>query len=820
MLPPLVMETLRQDVSLALRFLRKNPGFTLPAVLTLALGIGANATIFSLTDALLFRPLAVPDADRLVHVYQQRANRPAGAFPLSMADYEEYRSKATSFEALAAHYPTSPMHVIAGNEPLAITGAVATASYFDVLQLRPAIGRFFTADEDQVRGRDAVVVISHGFWQRHFGGDAEVIGSAVQINGRAFTIVGVAPRGFAGVRVRGAETEAWIPSAMFAHGYRYCDGFDRGCTIVDLIGRVKRGTTIGAVQRELDVLASGLAAAYPATNQDTGVRVTAARGIGLGAATGETRQLRLFLFVVAVVLLIACANVAGLLMARAAARRKELAMRLALGASRGRLVRQLLTETFVLAVLGTAAGLIVATWGNALLEAVYARDGAGRPVDFPVMLNTSVFLATAAIAIAAALVIGLIPSIAAGRTDIILALKDEGGAGGGRRSRLRHLLVTVQVAMAVTLLIGAALLLQSVRHLNRGAGFDPDHLATLRLRPSLVEYSRDRSHTYQRQVIEALAAVPGVMSVSPSVYLSLLGGGGMAAVSIESGATPDPRVLTAHTGARYFETIGVPMMAGRDFTAADTAVSPRVAIVNDVLAAALWPGKSAVGEPVFVNGAAHTVIGVAPDAQFYAAGESPRGMIVLNYWQAPAGDTFANDSRLMVRVAGDPAALLPSIRRAAAAVDPNVPISEAHPVRERVQYTYQPVRFARTLIGGFAFLALVLSAVGVYGVLAFSVVQRTRELAIRLALGATRVGVASMVLREGAVMTIIGVALGIAGAWSSSRLIASFLYGIQTNDMIAFVAGPVMLAGVAVVACVIPARRAARVSASAALRCD
>jgi hypothetical protein len=310
------------------------------------------------------------------------------------------------------------------------------------------------------------------------------------------------------------------------------------------------------------------------------------------------------------------------------------------------------------------------------------------------------------------------------------------------------------------------------------------------------------------------------MSVSPSVYLSLLGGGGMAAVSIESGATPDPRVLTAHTGARYFETIGVPMMAGRDFTAADTAVSPRVAIVNDVLAAALWPGKSAVGEPVFVNGAAHTVIGVARDAQFYAAGESPRGMIVLNYWQAPAGDTFANDSRLMVRVAGDPAALLPSIRRAAAAVDPNVPISEAHPVRERVQYTYQPVRFARTLIGGFAFLALVLSAVGVYGVLAFSVVQRTRELAIRLALGATRVGVASMVLREGAVMTIIGVALGIAGAWSSSRLIASFLYGIQTNDMIAFVAGPVMLAGVAVVACVIPARRAARVSASAALRCD
>jgi ABC-type antimicrobial peptide transport system permease subunit len=280
------------------------------------------------------------------------------------------------------------------------------------------------------------------------------------------------------------------------------------------------------------------------------------------------------------------------------------------------------------------------------------------------------------------------------------------------------------------------------------------------------------------------------------------------------------RALTAWTGARYFETIGVPLLAGRDFTDGDTATAPRVVIVNDVLATTLLASKPAIGDSLFVNGAPHTIIGVARDAQFYVAGESPRPMIFLSYWQSSARDTFANDSRMLVRVAGDPAAAIPALRRAVAAVDPNVPISETHSIRERVRFAYQPVRFARTMISGFAFLALVLSAIGVYGVLAFSVLQRTRELAIRLALGATRLEVASMVLREGALMTLIGVLAGVAGAWGSSRLIATFLYGIQPTNAIAFVAGPLLLAGVAMAACVIPARRAARVSASAALRCE
>jgi len=816
------METLRQDLALAVRFLKKTPGFTLPAVLTLALGIGANTTIFSLTDALLFQPLRVPDGDRLVHVFQRRPNRPAEPYGLALPDYFDYRENAGGFEALAAHYPTSPMHIVIDGEPVSANGAVATASYFDVLQLRPALGRFFTPEEDQVRDRDAVAVISHGFWQRHFGGRPEAVGAVLQINGRIFTVVGVAPRGFTGVRPRASETDAWIPSAMFTNGYRYCDAFARGCTIVQMLGRVRPGVTVAAVQSELDVLAAGLASAYPATNADLGLNVVPARGLGLGEMSDDIRQLRLFLAVVGLVLLIACANVAGLLMARAAARRKELAMRLALGATRGRLIRQLLTETAVLAVLGSIAGLLVGAWGNALLESVYSHDAGGRPASFPLAISANVFAATAAITVGAAFLVGIIPSLVAGRADVITALKDEGGSGGGRRSRARQILVTGQVAASVVLLVGAALLLQSVWNLNRGANFDPDHVAVLRLRPSLVDYPRERAHRFQRQAIEAIEALPGVTSASPSVFFGLLGGGSVAGYSTDPAASPESRhtILLGNAGADYFSTIGVALVEGRDFTDRDTLDAPRVVVVNDVVAAQLWPSQRAVGETLYVNGLPHTVVGVARDAQYYAAGQAPRPQIFASYWQPLGDDAFANDSRMFVRTAGDPAPLMDAIRKAIAAVDPDVPISEDLPLRDRIHYNYQPVRFARTMMVGFAALALVLSAVGIYGVLAFSVAQRTRELAIRFALGATRSSVARLVLRDGVVMTVIGVTVGLAAAWSSSRYIASFLYGIQPDAALAYLIGPVLIAVVSLAASYAPARRAAGVSASAALRCE
>jgi putative ABC transport system permease protein len=813
------METLRQDVALAIRFLRKTPGFTIPAVLTLALGIGANTTIFALTDALLFRRLPVPDADRIVHIYQTRPDRPPNPFPVSLADYFEYRDRSRSFDVLAAHYPTSPMHVIVDGEPLAITGAVVTANYFDVLQLRPWLGRFFLPAEDQARDRDAVVVVSHGMWQRRFGGGPDAIGRTIQINGRAFLIVGVAPQGFTGVRGRGDQTDAWIPSAMFTTGYRYCDAFSRGCTIVQMLGRLKQGIAIREAQSELDVIAAGVAAAFP-ENKGLGVRIVEARGLGLATVTDEIRQLRLFLLVVGVVLLMACANVAGLLMTRASARRKEFAMRLALGATRRRLVRQLFTETAVLAAIGSIAGLIVAAWGNGLLESIYSFDTAGRPLDFPLIISANVFAATALIAVGATFAIGLIPALTAGRSDVVVALKDESGAGGGRRSATRLVLVTAQIGASVLLLIGAGLLLQSVWHLNRGANFDPDHVAVFRLRPSLVDYSRDRSHAFQRRAIEAIQAVPGVVSASPSVFFNLLGAGALARVSVDATTPADLRqeTLLGHGGAKYFETVGVPLVEGRDFSDRDTLDAPRVTILNEVIASRLFGSSPAVGNTLYVNGQPHDIIGVARDAQFYAAGEAPRAQIFLSYWQPLNADAFANDARMMVRVNGDPGPMMDSIRRAITAVDPNVPIAEDAPLRDRVRYNYQGVHLARTMMVGFAILAVALSAVGVYGVLAFSVAQRTREMAIRFALGATRGEVARLVLRDAAIMTTVGLALGVTAAWSSSRFLGSFLYGLDPNDAGAFVAGPLVLIAVAVIASAVPARRAADVSASAALR--
>lgn len=816
------METIRQDVALAFRYLRKTPGFTIPAVLTLALGIGANTTIFSLTDALLFRRLDVPGADRIVHIYETRPNRELAPYPTSMADYFDYRDQSKSFDILAAHYPTSPMHVIVDGQPQAMNGSVVTANYFDVMQLRPIAGRFFRPDEDQVRDRDAVAVIGFNFWQRRLGGSPDAIGREMQINGRSFTIVGVAPRGFSGVRTR-EFAEIWIPSAMFANGYRYCDAFNRNCRIVQLFGRLKTGVEMQTAQSEIDVIARRIAAANPETNTGVGAHIVEARGLGLAVVTDEIKQLRLFLLVVGVVLVMACANVAGLLMARASGRRKELAMRLALGATRRRLFRQLLTETAVLAAIGTVCGLLLATWGNAILEAVYSRDGAGRELSFPMTISNAVFIATAALAALSTLLVGLVPALMAGRADVAVALKDDAGSGGGKRSNARLVLVTVQVAASVTLLIGAALLLQSVWNLNRGANFDPDHVATFRLRPSLVDYSRERSYAFQRSAIDAIQAVPGVVSASPSVYMTLLGGGGGAFVSLKKDAAPDSDagrdVIVGHVGAKYFATMGVALIEGREFIDRDDLTAPRVVVINEIVAKQLFEsGSSPVGRTLYVRNLPHTVIGVARDAQYYAAGDTGRGQIFLSYWQPLDTDPFVNDSRMMVRTKGDPAPLMDSIRKAIFSVDPNVPLSEDALLRDRVAYNYQGVRLARTMMVGFAILALVLSAVGVYGVLAFSVAQRTREMAIRFALGATRVEVASLILRDAVLMTTIGVVVGVAAAWSSTRLIASFLYGLDPKNTAAFVIGPAALMLVALAASMIPARRAAAVSASAALR--
>lgn len=818
------MQAFWHDLVLAARLLRKSPGFTLAAVATLGLGIGANATIFSFADALLLRPLSVPDADRIVHIYQRRSGS-TNPYPLSYADYLDYRSQARSFEALAAHYGTSPMHLVIGGDPRAINGAVVTWTYFDLLKLRPAVGRFFGADEDRVPDRDAVVVISHALWERRFTSTREILGQTIRLNDRAFTIIGVAPPGFTGVHNAGITTDVWIPTAMFSIGYRYCNGFDRGCTIVDMLGKLKPGLSVREAQQELDVLARQLEAAYPTTNENLGVIVVAARGRGYSfvQARDDVRLLQLFIPAVGVVLLIACANIAGLLLARAIRRRKEMAVRLALGATRGRLFRQLLTESVLLAALGGGAGLLLAFWSKDLLAALNFADYAGRPRDFQIDLRAPVLVVTTAVTTMASLLFGAIPALQASKADVIPVLKDEGASGGLRRARLRQTLVVAEIALAVVLVICAVLLVRSLNRVNAGPGFDPSPVITLRLRPSLVNYSTEKSVAFQREVISRLQALPGVMSASPAdgpAATPLMTAGDQTAIVPAEGDRSEYTITMrqARIGPRYFSTLGVPMVEGREFDDRDHAQSQRVIVVNDVLARSLGPQGRVSGKTLIVDGVRYPVVGVVKDAQYYAAGQAPHAVVYRSYWQPDARNALGKDSRTIVRVAGDARAMMAGIRREVAAVDAAVPISEDYPLSRRIEFEFQPVSMARALLVSFGALALFLSAVGLYAVLAFGVSQRTREVGIRIALGASRRDIAVLVLREGLLTAIAGSVLGLALAWATARSMGALLYGVQWHDPMSFLGATLVVILVALVASYLPSRRAARVSPLTALR--
>jgi predicted permease len=814
-----LVETLAQDLRYGLRRLRKSPGFTGVAVLTLALGIGANTAIFSLVHSLFLRLLPVPNASQLVHVYGTRNGH--GHFPLSYLDYLEYRDRVQSISDLAAQYPTSPINLVVSGESQLINGGVVTHNYFRVLQLAPSLGRFFGPQEDQVPGGNAVAVISYRLWQRRFGNDPQILGKAITLNGARFTIVGVAPEDFQGAVTGISTTDVWIPSSMFHLGYRYCDAFQRDCRVVTLIGRLRPESKLPEAQAEMRLLAQQLESAHPETNRAKGVAVIPARGVRPDEQGENAKSATLLSAVVALVLLIACANLAGLLLARSSARQKEILVRLALGASRARLVRQLLTESLLLAMLGGACSLLVAFGTQRILLKFYAASSAGGRY-FVLSLDPTVLLFALGISILTGICFGLVPALRASRPAVADGLKDQGASSSPRDSRLRDILVVAQVALSIALVIGSGLVVRSLQNIYRGAGYDPSHLMWLRLRPSLIGYSAEKAWAYQREVVRRVEALPGVVSASPQDYSPLNATPDNASVRLPGlePAGPDSgyRVAANQVGPRYFATFGIPVWQGREFSEQDRKGTPDVAIVNETLAHHFWPAESPVGKVIGVDDHTYEIVGVVRDAQFYSVTQQPVPFLYTAYWQQDTTDSWGEDSRMLVRVAGDPRAMLPQIRREIMAVDANVPISEDRPFSDALAERFQPVRMASTFLICFGALALLLSAIGLHGILAFTVSQRTREIGIRMALGAERRDVAGMILRQAGWLALAGALIGLIAAVASARFLASYLYGVRPHDPWVFLAAPVVLLGVALLASYLPARRAMGVDPMAALR--
>ncbi len=805
-----------RDLSYAVRVLLKAPAFSAIALISITLGIAANTTVFSLIDAMWFRTLPARDAEQLVRVYvwglPKGAKRP-GVDDFSWPLYDAVRRRSTVLTELVAHYSTAPFQVTAGGETGEVQGAVVSANYFPMLGIQPALGRFFLPAEDQVRGRAAVAVISMDFWQRRFGGNPTVLGRPITINGVVFQVVGVAPEEFPGL-VPGLEpNDLWIPTMMLETGYRWCNGFTANCTPLSVIGRLPPDRRIEEAQAELSAI---IASADTAPGYEGPRSASLDRAIGLERfrRAQYTEHMQLMAVVAALLLFLSCANVAGLLLARGIARRREIAVRLALGAARIRLIRQLLTESLLLAVTGTGLGLLLTLWTRRLLLSFYATNSEGHASFYDLRTDSLTLALSAGLALLTAFLFGLAPAIQTTKPEVALALKSDSKIPGGA-GRLRAVLVMMQVALSLVIVVSAGLLAQSALHVAEGGVFDPKGVALLRLRPRLIQYPPARAQDFVRKVTERIAALPGVESVTFARGVGAVWKDCCMAFLPERG----PQAVRAdfHVIAPgYFSTLRIPLVAGREFDEHDRTGSPAVAIVNQTLAARIDPNGAAVGRSFLANGKPLEVVGIVKDSRLRSLADAPVPMFYVPFWQNAA----ETDARMAIRVHGDPGTMLPVLRRAIAEVDPNVPVTELMTMTDQVKGEFMQARLAAAVLLCASGLALVLSAVGLYGLISYMVSQRTREIGVRMALGALPSTVRALVLRQSLAVVAPGIAFGVAGALAATRLLAAWLYGVKATDLWTFLAAAAVLGAVTLFASWIPARRAARVHPMAALRCD
>ena len=826
-----------KDLQFGIRSLLKRPGFTVIAVLTLALGIGANTAIFSVVNATLMRPLPVKDADRLVFVF----NGPAGSV-FSYPDYAAMRGQNNVFDGLLA-FGGIGASLNSNDQTDLVNGAIVTGNFFEVLGVRAQLGRVITTDDDKVPGAHPVAVISQGLWQRRFAGDPSVVGRQLLLNGSNFTVIGVLPAGFDGLQL-GPVRDLYVPMMMQAimrpprAGYSGEMNPDllqvRGNRWLFSVGRLKPGVNAAQAQASLAMIAKQLEEAYPQTNRNRGVSVSP---LSEGDNPSNRQQLssvaRLLMAVVGIVLLIACANVANLLLARSSARTKEIAVRLAIGATRWRIVRQLLTEGVLLAALGGAAGLLLAWWATRSLSATPPPPGS-LPLTPQFSIDLRVLLFTLGLSLLAGVVFGLAPALRASRPELVPALKDDAAAFFERTRTfgLRNLLVITQVALSVVLLITAGLFLRSLREAQTiDPGFDAEKIVTLPLNINLLRYTRAQGREFYRQVVERMEAIPGVESASLARIAAVSGGSSVRSLLIEGragsgnqfrsdgagAATGDAESVSSNViGPRYFQTMGIGLMQGRDFNAQDTEDHPRVVIVNEAFVRKHFPSEDPVGRRLSFAGPEgpwREIVGVVRTSKYYSLGEAPTPVAYL-----PLQQNHETGMVLHVRAAVDPSTIAGTIRNETQALEKNLPIGNTELMSERVSNSLYAARMGAILLGVFGGLALLLASIGLYGVMAFAVARRTRELGIRVALGARPGDVFKMVLRQGMTLVIVGLAVGLSAAMMVTRLLASFLYGVSTTDALTFTAIPVLLTLVALLACYLPARRATKVEPLIALR--
>lgn len=813
------MQTLVQDIRYGIRLITKAPGFTLVAVLALALGICANTTIFSFINGLLLRPIpGVKEPERLAAVYtSDYSSGPYGGS--SYPDYIDFRNQADAFDGVAA-YEDTVLTLSGEDRAERIRGVYVTGNFFDVLGAKPALGRTLQSADDNL-SQSPPVVISYSLWQRHFHADPSVIGRTLKLNGQVCPVAGVTDQSFRGLRL-GPPPEFWLPMGAF-ETYASSGRGDRG---IQVIGRLKPGASVAQAQAQLTTITARLAQAYPETNLGTLERpneprpMTVVRESQVGPSTpGGIRFVSLLLFAaVGLVLLIVCANVANLMMARASVRRREIAIRLALGARRWRLIRQLLTESFLLALIGGSIGLLATQWTARALPTFFSAqnvDGLDLSIDWRVLVFT--LSAT----LLSGIVFGLAPALEATQPNLVPSLKEEGTHSGRlRRFGLRNALVVCQLALSLVLLVGATLFVRSLIHaISFDPGFASQNLLIASIDTRGTSLNREQARAFYDYAQQRVRTLPGVQSVTMTRVVPISGGGQRRGTHFE-GYDPKPNedteTNTNIVGLDFFSTMGIPVVQGRDFNAHDVESSPRVVVVNEELVRRYFAGQNAIGKWIRFGAATNPqreIVGIVRNAKYRDLREQPLPFIYL-----PVGQEYQPGMTMMVRTTSEPSSLVIPLRNEMRMLNKEVPVFAVQTMSDRIGGQLGAERMTAVLLSIFGLVALLLASIGVYGVMAYSVAQRSREIGIRMALGAERVDILRLIVGQGLTLVMIGTGIGLMLALGLTRVLSNQLFGISPTDPLTFGAIVVAMTVVGVFACYLPARRATKVDPLVALR--